>query len=114
MVTQKEEERRDRPEYSLHRVREMAAQGNVRYLSSRVTTDVENLEFTPDNVHECLRALEERHFRGSVRYEGTRAWLDEYLITCKGQRDIGDNLYIKLKLDRDCIWIYLASFHRER
>lgn len=114
MVTEKDEERRDRAEYSLKRIREMAAQGNVRYLSSRVTMDVENLEFTPDNVHECLRALEEKHFRGSVRYEGSRVWLDEYLITCKGQRDISDNLYIKLKLDRDCIWIYLASFHRER
>lgn len=92
----------------------MAAQGNVRYLSSRVTVDVENLEFTPDDVHECLRTLEERHFRGSVRYEGSRGWLDEYLITCKGQHEISDNLYIKLKLGRDSIWIGLASFHRER
>lgn len=114
MVTIKDEERRDRPEYSLQRIREIAAQGKVQYLSSRVTMDVENLEFTPDDVHECLRALEAKHFRGSVRYEGSRAWLDEYLICCKGQRDSSDNLYIKLKLDRDCIWIYLASFHRER
>lgn len=114
MVTKKDEERRDRPEYSLRRIREMAGQGKVRYLSARVTMDVENLGFTPDDVHECLGALEAKHFRGSVRYEGSRVWLDEYLISCSGQRDISDNLYIKLKLDRDCIWIYLASFHRER
>lgn len=114
MVTGKEEERRDKPAYSLQRIRDLATQGKVRYLSARVTMDVENLEFAPENVHCCLRALEAKHFRGSVRYEGSKFWLDEYLITCTGQRDIPDNLYVKLKLDRDCIWIDLASFHRER
>ena len=76
--------------------------------------DVENLDFAPEDVHRCLQALEDTNFRGSVRYKGSKFLLDEYLVACTGQREISDNLYIKLKLNRDCVWIDLASFHRER
>jgi len=112
-MVMEEEERRQRPEYSLDRVRELAREGRVSYGSSRVTRHVENLEYAPEDVHRCLACLEPSHYRGSVRYEGTGPWLDEYLITFIGPRGCTDDLYIKLKLNRDCILIVLASFHPE-
>jgi hypothetical protein len=113
MVTDKDE-MRNTPEYSIQRIRELAASGHVRYMSTTVERDVQNLEYIPDDVHECLARLDKSHYYNSIRYAGRKYWLDVYHITCQGQTAFQDNLYIKLKLDRDCIWIDLASFHRER
>lgn len=112
MVIGKDETRNDR-EYSLDRIRELAKSGCVRYLSTRVQQDIENLEFSPNDVHQCLERLEDRHYQKSIKYVDRKHWLDIYHITCQGQTDNQDNLYIKLKLNRDCIWIELASFHKE-
>jgi len=107
-----EEERRDKKEYSLERIKELAESGDVMYLSSRVTKHVENLEYSPCHVHDCLSLLEEENYRGTIRYNNG-PWLDEYLISYKGPTGHVDDLYIKLKLNRDCIVIELASFHTE-
>lgn len=112
MVT--ETERRDSPEYSLTRVHELAAQGHVRYLSGRVQRDVENLSYAPKDVHKCLQTLNNCHFHHAERYPQEKAWLDVYLVAYPGPADVLDELYVKLKLDRDCIYVGLASFHRER
>lgn len=106
------EERRDNKEYSLDRIRELAERGAVMYMSSRVTKYVENLDYSPDDVHMCLSCLQDENYRGTVRYNG-RSWLDEYLISYIGPTGHTDDLYIKLKLDRDCVVIQLASFHPE-
>jgi len=111
MVSSKEE-RRDKKEYSLDRIRELSERGDVMYLSSRVTRDVENLNYSPDDVHQCLSCLEEENYRGTVRYD-SKPWLDEYLISYTGPTGHTDNLYIKLKLNCDCVVIQLASFHPE-
>lgn len=111
MVSDKEE-RRDKKEYSLGRIKELAEWGNVMYLSSRVTKHVENLGYSPDEVHKCLSCLKEENYRGTVRYDG-KPWLDEYLISYTGPAGQTDDLYIKLKLNRDCVVIQLASFHPE-
>jgi motility quorum-sensing regulator / GCU-specific mRNA interferase toxin len=108
------DETRNDPEYSIARLRELAEDGCVRYLSTRVEQDIENLDFLPEDVHRCLARLENRHYQHSIKYAGRNYWLDIYYITCQGQTDDQDNLYIKLKLNRDCIWVELASFHRER
>ena len=111
MVSDKEE-RRGKKEYSLDRIKELAEWGNVMYLSSRVTRHVENLGYSPDDVHKCLSCLEEENYDKSIRYDGG-PWLDIYLISYTGSTGHTENLYIKLKLNRDCIVIQLASFHPE-
>ena len=111
MVSVKEE-RRSNKEYSLNRIRELAEQGQVDYMFRRVTRHVENLGYSPDDVHKCLSCLGEENYRGTVRYDG-KLWLDEYLISYIGPTGHTDELYIKLKLNRDCIVIQLASFHPE-
>jgi motility quorum-sensing regulator / GCU-specific mRNA interferase toxin len=78
MVT--ETERRDNPEYSLLRVRELAAQGHVRYLSGRVQRDVENLSYAPEDVHKCLQTLNNCHFHHAERYAQGKPWFDVYLL----------------------------------
>lgn len=113
MVTCKDDTR-DYPNYSIQRIRELAASGHVRYMSTRVEQDIENLEFNPDDVHQCVANIEESHFQNSIRYAGRNYWLDVYHITCQGRTAYQDELYIKLKLNRNCVWIELASFHRER
>jgi len=114
MVADNDEQKRSRAEYSLNRVRELASNGAVRYGSNRVFLDTENLEYAPSDVHQCLACLEQRNYRGSVRYAGQRFWWDEYLITYVSPSGHQDDLYIKLKLDRDCITVVLGSFHEER
>ncbi len=106
------EGRRDSKEYSLVRIKELAERGDVIYLSKRVTKHIENLSFSPEDVHKCLSCLDEENYRGTVRYDG-KPWLDEYLISYTGSTGHTDDLYIKLKLNRDCVVIQLASFHRE-
>lgn len=106
-------ERRNQPEYSLQRVRELARTGSVDYGSRRVVRHVENLGYAPEDVCRCLAGLEAGHYRESIRYRENGPWLDVYLITCTGPAGHADSLYIKLKLNRDCIVVVLESFHPE-
>lgn len=112
MVT--EPERRTTAEYSVTRVRDLAAQGCVRYLSRTVQRDVENLSYAPEDVHGCLQTLTECHFHHAERYPGKPVWFDVYLIKYPGPAGAIDELYVKLKLDQSCIYVGMASFHRER
>jgi hypothetical protein len=106
-------ETRATPESSLDRIRELAAQQAVEYGSSRVQMHTDNLGYTFEAVCECLEHLRPEHFRRSVRYSPCGPWLDEYLMTHRGPTAQDDALYIKLKLDRDCVWIIVCSFHLE-
>ena len=106
-------ESRAAPETSLARVGELAARQALEYASSRVQRDADNLGYSFEAVCKCLEHLGPEHFRRSVRYSPNGPWLDEYLMTYRGPTEHDDPLYIKLKLDRDCVWIILCSFHRE-
>ena len=106
-------ERKKTPEYSLVRIHELAEAGEWAYGSRRVARHIENLGYSPDDVGACLVSLREAHYRGTVRYENAPVWLDEYLISFKGPSGHVDDLYIKLKLNRDGLLILLASFHPE-
>ena len=111
MVSSKD--RRNDPKYSLERVRELAARGAVRYVSRTVQHNVEDLEYAPEEVHLCLQTLDRCHFRHAERYSETGAWLDVYQISYRGPTGI-DELYVKLKLNRDCTVVILHSFHLKR
>jgi motility quorum-sensing regulator / GCU-specific mRNA interferase toxin len=112
-MVNKEEEKRNKAEYSLTRIHELADQGSVHYGNRRVQRHVEIYNYTPERVNTCLTMLNESHFHESVRYGETKFWLDVYFITCTSSNGNIDDLYIKLKLDRDCVWIVLDSFHPE-
>lgn len=107
------EERRKKAEYSLTCIQQLASQGEVIYGSRRVQRHIENLGYSPEDVHACLGKLTSDHYRGSVRYESDPFWHDEYLITFEAKNNQPDELYIKLKLNRDCVLVILASFHPE-
>lgn len=109
MVTDKE--RRTTAEYSLSRVHELAAHGSVSYVSRKVQVDVANLSYAPEDVHKCLQTLNDGHFHHAERYPPGKVWFDVYLIFYPGPTGDLDELYVKLKLDRDCIVVDLASFH---
>jgi hypothetical protein len=112
MVTQWME-KRDRPESSLERIHELAAQQEVAYGSTRVQRHIDNLGYSLEAVCECLRCLTPGHFQHSVRYSANGPWQDVYLITYRSPSNHDDDLYIKLKLTRDCICVVLCSFHSE-
>lgn len=113
MVTQKPL-RRDTPAYALSRVRELAAEEAVSYASSRVQHDADGLGYSFEAVCQCLSQLEENDFHHSEQYADSRIWLDVYLIRYEAPNGAIDDLYIKLKLNKNCICVVLCSFHRER
>ncbi|MGB0721758.1 MAG: type II toxin-antitoxin system MqsR family toxin [Gammaproteobacteria bacterium] len=113
MVTP-DSEKRETPEYSLERVRDLAERGSVQFAGSRVFRDVENLGYAPENVHDCLRKLDKQHFRHSIWYSKTKSWNDVYRLSFMAPSGDVDHLYIKLKLNRDCVVVVLQSFHRDR
>lgn len=112
MVTQWMETRA-KPVCSLSRIHELAAQQAVHYGSSRVQNHTDNLGYSLEAVCECLARLAPENFHHAERYSPTGLWLDVYLVTYRGPTGHDDPLYIKLKLDRDCLCIILCSFHRE-
>ncbi len=114
MVNEKNEERRQQPEYDLQKIQEIALAGNVDYGSRRVMRDIENLGYSLDDVCRCLASLKKAHYRSSVRYQNTQIWLDEYNIRFSNTPEYTDDLYIKLKITANTIQLVLASFHRNR
>ncbi|WP_321528301.1 type II toxin-antitoxin system MqsR family toxin [Sedimenticola selenatireducens] len=100
-------------EYSLSCIKRLAAEGSVSYASSRVQRHIENLDYSPSDVHECLSKLTPEHYQKSILYENRPSWLDVYHIRYAASGSYEEDLYIKLKLNRDCIIVELHSFHPE-
>ena len=113
MVTQKPL-RRSTPRYALARVRELAGQEEVSYASSRVQYDTDGLGYSFEEVCRCLSQLEDTDFQHSEQYADSGIWLDVYLLKYEAPNGAIDDLYIKLKLNRNCICVVLCSFHQER
>lgn len=116
MVTP-DKERRDRAEWSLQRIHELAANGHIAYGSITVETNIAALDYTREDVCHCLGRLTKDDFDHAERYlseRGTSPWFDVYFPRCQGPTDHIDPLYVKLRLNHDCVVIMLASFHRER
>ena len=114
MVTQEPIERKDVSDYRLERVQEMALSGSIIYSSERVEKDVDNLGYSFSDVQKCLLGLKEAHYHESVKYDDKTGWFDVYKITWPApDPTFQDELYIKLKLNRDTTLVVLASFHRE-
>ena len=104
--------KRSSKEFSLGRIHELAGNGKINYGNSDVQRDIENLGYSPEQVGECLGLLRTEHYRESIHYGDRKGWLDIYCISFSAGKHV-DDLYIKLKLNRDCIMIVLSSFHRE-
>jgi hypothetical protein len=105
-------ERKSSPEYSLTRVKELARSESVQ-LTQRSTRDSQDLGYSFEQVCECLAELERADFEHSVRYEGTTVWLDVYKMRNRTSTSRLDDLYIKIRLNRDCITVTVCSFHTE-
>ena len=107
-------ERRNNSEYSLDAIHRLAKSGNVNYGSPKVQRDVDNLDYSLEDVCECLQSLSNDNYYESVNYGDHKGWLDVYLCNWPlRSTESSVELYIKLKLNRDCITIVLASFHPE-
>jgi hypothetical protein len=121
MVTNDERhtERREARTCSLERIRELASQEQVAYGGIKVEKDIRDLRYSLQDVCRCLQTLEEDEFSHAERYgHGPKeVWLDVYFTTMifvdERGREFEDELYIKLKLNADCIAVVLMSFHPE-
>ena len=113
-------ERRNSPTCGLARIRELASQEAVIYGGAKVQIDIANLNYSLHDVCYCLQTLEQDEFSHAERYGygPKEIWLDVYFTTMiytdERGRQFEDELYIKLKLNRDCIAVVLMSFHPER
>jgi hypothetical protein len=105
-------ERKDSPTYALTRVKELAASESVS-LTGRSTRDSQDLGYSFEEVCRCVSELEPQDFDHSVRYETNWFWFDVYKMRNQTSRRRIDDLYIKIRLNRDCILVTVHSFHTE-
>jgi hypothetical protein len=113
MVTQAEPEKRDDAEYSLDAVHRLAKASSVVLESRRVLRHVENLQYGIDDVNRLLQCLRRDHFLHAERYVDDQRWHDVYRLPHPVALNPNEHLYIKFRLNRDCIVIQLCSFHPE-
>ncbi len=118
MVTNnnKTETRRNRSEHSIEAIHRLARQGQVAYGSQRVQDHIINyLGYSLKEVCDCLLGISEMDYKESIDYGDHKKWLDVYIssISPPGKPKNDPPLYIKLKLNRDCTTLVLASFHPE-
>ena len=109
-------QKRNKIEYSLSAIHRIAGERNVVYGSRDVQRDVLNHDYSLEDVCQCLQSLRQEDYDESVHYGDKRGWLDVYRCRWPAPNSSTstiDDLYIKLKLNRDCITIVIASFHPE-
>ena len=111
MVTFNPEKRKTR-EYSLDAIHRLARRRCV-FVTNKPLRDSQNLGHTMDSVCECLLGLEPRHYHESINYHNKQIWFDIYKLRWPAptKNNQFDDLYIKLRLDRDISYITLTSFH---
>lgn len=114
MVTGGYVQKRDSAEYSLTRIIELAGLSSVRYASTKVQNDTENMGYGIEEVCNCISNLTDEHFSNAEKYPDRRQWFDVYKIKWPIPGKDYDDLYIKLSLDNDCLVIELRSFHLSR
>lgn len=108
-----DEQRRDYPRYNLDEVCRLAGQGKINYAILKVEYNVQDLDYTLDEVCLCLRSLRPDDFKESILYPDADKWLDVYLVDLRGPTGDIDKLYVKLRVARGAINIHLHSFHLE-
>jgi hypothetical protein len=106
-------ETRNECEYSLEGVRRLAGFQQVRFMSRRIQRHVDALGFGLEEVCVRLSSLCEANFHHSERYADDQRWHDVYLLPHPAAANLNERIYIKFRLDRDCVWIELCSFHPE-
>ena len=113
MVT-KDADNRTYPTYALEQIQRLAGTRDVGYGTRKAQVDAQNLSYTIEDICECLQALSTNHFHHSEKYPGFPIWHDVYLISYSGPSGCIDELYVKLKLSKDCVLVTLTSFHLQQ
>lgn len=106
-------ERNDRPAHSLDRIKELAAEEAVIYAGRDVQRDADGLGYSFEDVCRCITELEQRDFSQSIRYTPHGEWHDVYLMSYEHPKRCIRDLYLKLRLTRDCLLVTVCSFHPE-
>ncbi|MDZ7788918.1 MAG: type II toxin-antitoxin system MqsR family toxin [Xanthomonadales bacterium] len=111
MVDPRAGEKKQSPDYSLDAIRRLASFGQIEYRGKKVPRDVATLGMDLNEVCLCLQTLQEHQFAHSIRYDNFLRWHDVYKMRYQTRDDRSLDLYIKLRLDRECVVIELCSFH---
>jgi len=107
-------ERKADADYSLGRVAELACWQCVRYAGTRVTLDVDALDYALDDVCACLLELRAGDFSHSERYCADGPWHDVYKPCWAPSGRRPDDIYVKFRMDSGLLVIELCSFHQPR
>lgn len=113
MVNSTVTETKDASEYSLEAVHRLADFQQVRFMYRRIQRHLDMLGYEMDEVCARLSNLCESNFVHSERYVDDKRWHDVYFLPHPVPGNAYERLYIKFRVDRDCVWIELCSFHPE-
>lgn len=113
MVNPRVTETKDECEYSLDAVARLARLQQVRFMYRRIQRHLDNLGYGVDEVCVRLGALRQVDFHRSERYKNDMRWHDVYVLPQPVSANARERLYIKFRIDPDCVWIELCSFHPE-
>lgn len=111
MVSTDAHTKRETPEYSLDQIRRLAGFRQIEYRGKKVPRDVASLGYNMEDVCQCLISLQKHHFVHSIWYGNFPRWHDVYKLHFTDDSGIKHDLYIKLRLSKDCVLIELCSFH---
>lgn len=107
--------KKDTPEYSLDRIRELGEQGKVFLLNPETTLrQMDTYSYNIYDLHDCLAGLREDEFRHSEFYDDVKKWNDVYKVKWHNETvDVVEFLYVKVRLNRDESLTLVVSFHPE-
>lgn len=109
------EESRNHCSYCLDTLHQLADQKSVIYGGRRVEIDIENLGYSPEDVHGILRCFRPEDFVQSERYQESRVWMDVYRFRYISPKNDIDDLFVKVKIaTTGRVVVVVGSFHRDR
>jgi len=93
---------RDKPYYSLAKVRKLAVSGKCNVNTKARTTAQNDFGWDQVDIKKAISKLQHKHFHKSdTKYDNPGIYVDYY----KAENLMGENVYIHFRIEDDCLII---------
>jgi hypothetical protein len=93
---------RDRPYYSLRKVKNLANSGEWIINANARTTAKDDFGWNRDDIKKAVSKLQQKHFyKSATRYDDPGIYVDYY----KAYQLMGEDVYLHFRVEDDCLII---------